>query len=396
MSQFVHHTTLLLLCLIITGCTPIPSQNTSGLIAATFDPSATSPNVTVFISPSPTPLILERCTPDSIQRAQAITPDYTPTTGTFITLQNNTLWQQDRPYRVHGMNYYPRDYPNQRFLTEMDVASIDFELDLIRANGINTLRIFIRHHDLFACEADGAIPYPDRLTRLDNFIHLAGDRGYKIIMVLHHNPDWTDYPLYDMPPHITQQTAYLVSRYAEEPVVMAYDIRDGADVDFRLHRQERVMRWLSMTRDLIRAYAPRQLITVSWSEDMRLAHFDVDFISIQHFGDVEALRQKIAIVKHLVGDQPIVVSALGYDTFHRDEVAQRDHIYRALEAIQYNQLAGWIIWTAFDYPLSVICIEPNCPAEDSPANRFGIWNTSYFPKRSLDAIRLATGVAQEK
>lgn len=382
-------------CLLLVACTPTPPQNSSGLVASTFDPNSVAPEITPFVPPSATPLALERCTPDSIERAQAITPSYTPTTGTFITIQNNALWQDDRPYPVYGINYYPRDYPNQRFLTEMDVPTIDFELDLIRVNGINTLRIFIRYHDLFACEADGAIARPDNLTRLDDFIRLAGGRGYKIIMVLHHDPAWEDYPLYDMPTHITQQTTYIVQRYADEPVIMAYDIRDGTDADFQTYRQERVITWISAMRDLIREYAPNQLVTVSWLDNMDVVNLDVDFISVQHFGDVNSLRQKIAIVKNVVRDKPIIVSALGYATFEMDELAQRDNLYRAFEAIQRNELAGWAVWTAFDYPLTAFCIEPNCPAQDSHANRFGIWNTSYFPKRALDAIRLATGIAQE-
>lgn len=383
------------ICMMLVACTPAPPQNSSGLVASTFDPNNIPPEITAFVPPSATPLALERCTPDSIQRAQAITPDYVPTIGGFITIQNNAFWHDDRPYPLYGINYYPRDYPNQRFLTEMDVPAIDFELDLIRINGINTLRIFIRYHDLFACEADGAIARPENLARLDEFIRLAGERGYKIIMVLHHDPDWEDYPLYDMPTHITQQTTYIVQHYADEPVIMAYDIRDSADTDFRAYRQQRVINWITIMRDLIREYAPNQLVTVSWLDDMNVANLDVDFISVQHFGDVNSLRQKIAIVKNLVRDKPIIISALGYATFEMDELAQRDNLYRAFEAIQRNELAGWAVWTAFDYPLTAFCIEPNCPAQDSPANRFGIWNTSYFPKRALDAIRLATGVAQE-
>jgi hypothetical protein len=378
------------------GCTPTPPQNTSGLVAATFDPNAIAPEITPFVPPSSTPLALERCTPDSIERAQAITPDYMPSSGEFISIQNGVFWQTDRPYPIYGINYYPRDYPNHRFLTETDVPSIDFELDLIRVNGINTLRIFIRYDDLFACEADGAIARPDYLIRLDDFIRLAGGRGYRLILVLHHEPDWDVYPLYDMPAHITQQTTYLVKRYADEPTIMAYDIRDGADADFRMYRRERVISWITAMRDIIKQHAPKQLITVSWSDDVSVGDLGMDFISIQDFGDVEALRQKIAIIKNVVIDKPIIVSAVGYATFDIDELAQRDKLYRALEAIQRNHLAGWVIWTAFDYPLSAICQEPFCPAEDSPANRFGIWNTSYFPKRALDVIRLATGVAQER
>lgn len=380
---------------LLVGCTPTPPQNNSGLSIATFDPNANIAEITPFILPSPTPLTLEHCTADSVERALAIIPAYTPSTGTFITIQNGVLWQTDKPYPVYGINYYPRDYPNQRFLTEMDVPAIDFELDLMRVNGLNTLRIFIRYQDLFACEADGIIPRPDNLARLDQFIQTAGGRGYKLILVLHHDPNWDEYPLYDMPPHITAQTEFIGQRYANEPIIMAYDIRDGGDDDYRQYRKTAVLQWLDTMRGLLHQVAPNQLITASWTENIADTIPYVDFISFMHFGDIDSLRQKIAIVQASASDKPILLSSVGYATYDNDELVQREAIYRAIEAVQRNQLAGWIIWTAFDYPLTAICEDPNCPAQDSPANRFGIWNTSYFPKRALDAIRLATGVAQE-
>ncbi|MCU0479631.1 MAG: glycoside hydrolase family 5 protein [Anaerolineae bacterium] len=383
-----------LLCLLV-ACTPTPPPNTSGLTIATFDPNAPNPEITPFVQPSPTPLTLERCTPDSIDRALAIIPTYTPSAGAFITIQNGQLWQTDKPYPVYGINYYPRDYPNHRFLTEMDVPAIDFELDLMRVNGLNTLRIFIRYQDLFACEADGTIPRPDNLLRLDQFIQTAGARGYKLIVVLHHDPAWDEYPLYAMPPHITAQTAYIARRYADEPIIMAYDIRDAGDTDYRQYRKTAVLRWLDAMRAILDEYAPNQLITATWMTDITDTIPYVDFISFGHFDDVESLRQKIAILQSVAGDKPILLSSVGYATYEMDELAQREAIYRAIEAVQRNNLAGWVIWTAFDYPLTAICQDPNCPAADNPSNRFGIWNTSYFPKRALDAIRLATGVAQE-
>lgn len=380
---------------LLVGCTPTPPQNNSGLSIATFDPNATIAEITPFILPSPTPLTLEHCTADSVERALAIIPTYTPSTGTFITIQNGDFWQGDKPYPIYGINYYPRDYPNQRFLTEMDVPAIDFELDLMRVNGLNTLRIFIRYQDLFACEADGTIPRPDNLVRLDQFIQTAGGRGYKLIIVLHHDPNWDEYPLYDLPPHITAQTEFIAQRYANEPIIMAYDIRDGGDEDYRQYRKTEVLHWLDTMRGLLDENAPNQLITASWEENITDTIPYVDFVSFKHFGDVDSLRQKIAIVQASAGDKPILLSAVGYATYDSDELSQREAIYRAIEAIQRNELTGWVIWTAFDYPLTAICEDPNCPAQDNPANRFGIWNTSYFPKRALDAIRLATGIAQE-
>jgi hypothetical protein len=337
------------------------------------------------------------CPPGMVSDALARLPEYTPTAGDFVRVQGGRLTLGGERYTVYGINYYPRDYPDWRFLTQMDVESITFELDLIRSSGLNTLRIYLRHGDLFVCPGNGAIPVPENFARLDNLIYAAGMRGFKLILVLNHDADLTVFPLYDSPPHSEQQMTFLVERYRDEPAVMAYDLRDRGDADFVGSEQftrEGTLEWLARTAALIRQVAPDQLVTVGWENDSALSAPLVDFVSFHSFDDIDLLRQEIAILKAATS-RPLLLAAVGYNTVETDEFGQRLAFQRVFEAAQRNDLAGWVIWTAFDYPLSVMCIEPDCPGKDSQDNHFGIWNTSYFPKRALDAVEQATGVGAQ-
>jgi len=336
-----------------------------------------------------TPVPPASCDGLTVDNALTDTATYQPTIGSYVQAEDGALTLFGAVYPVYGINYYPRDYPDGLFLTEMDVDAVLLELDLMNQSGINTLRIHLRHDDLFQCPGDGAIPIPGNVLRLDAFIRAAGERGFKLILVLNTEADLVQFPLYEMPGHIAEQMRFIADRYRAEPAVMAYDLRPRGDADYTTgpFAREQVLLWLAQAATIIRERAPEQLITAGWDDDAAVTAPLVDFVSFQHFGSVDALRQEIALLTDATR-KPILLAAFGYNSFDLNELEQRDVMFRALEAVDRNALAGWVIWTAFDYPLALLC--PDC--EPSPLHRYGVWNTSYFPKRAVDAIELATGV----
>lgn len=391
---------LSVLILALVACTPEPPQNTSGLEAVTAVPSDMGALPTRSVEVTPTPLVAALPTPppcpaSSVEQAiAALAPYGSPELTEFVRVRDGQLFLGDDPYPLYGAVYVPRDYPGERFLTQSDEDSLQFELGLMRDAGLNTLRVFLRHDDLFICPGNGAVPLADRFERLDTFIRLAANNGFRLILVLNHDPDLVVYPLYAMPDHTEAQLAFIAERYREEAAVMAFDLRDAGDEDVaRLTFFYDIDQWLEWATRAVRSSAGQQLVTVSWSDGADVTAPYVDVVSFQHFGSVDALRQEIASLK-AVADQPLVVSALGYNTYDQNEIGQRQSYFRALEAIEQNALAGWIVGAAFDHPLPLLCpiSQPDCETPEGPATRAGLWNTSYFPKRALDAIQLATGV----
>jgi hypothetical protein len=327
--------------------------------------------------------------------------EYTPTTGSYVRIIDGGFVLNNRPFTVWGVNYFPRDNPGAKFMTDTDVDFIGFELDLIRASGINTLRIFLRFDQLFTCPGNGAVPNAENFVRLDAFIRAAASREMKLILVLNEAPDLSIYPLYTSPHHITDQLVYLLTRYRNEPTILAWDLRDGGDMDYLSEvagesKFERalVLDWLTKTAILARQTDPNHPITANWHTDTEVTIPSVDFVSFQHYGDFDTLRQRIAVLKAETS-KPILLSAIGYSTFDGlDETGQRNLLFQAFEAVQRNNLGGWVVWTAFDYPLTVTCEGEGCLSEDSAMHHFGLWNTSYFPKMAVQAVREITGVEE--
>lgn len=366
---------VLLICLFCVGCgTALPP--TSNVQVVTALP-------TVKTSPTITPQEIhyiesESC---SITGDMPQLTEYVPTSVDWITIQNSQLMANNAPFSIYGVNYYPRLTPFDLFLTESETDVIAKELDVIVPSGINTLRIFVSLEQLFSCESQ-AVPNIESFTLLEDMIHVFAQKRLHLIIVLFsdiRNPS----------PSSWDQLQYFVSRYGDEPAIIAWDVLDKGDRLYDALSSEVVLTWLANAILAIRQVDDKHLITASWETNTNDTEPLVDIVSFQHFGDYLPLRQEIANLKATT-NKPIVLSAIGYSTFDVDETAQRNLIFQGIEEVRNNNLAGWSIYMAFDYPTSVTCVAPDCPAKPASINFYGIWNTSYFPKLAVDAVKRVT------
>jgi len=308
-------------------------------------------------------------------------PSYTPSTMELVTADGSQLIVNDTRYTVNGVNYYPRMSPFEHFLIESEAEIIGKELDVIAPSGINTLRIFVSSEQLFLCDTV-ATPNFDTFNRLDEIISTIASKNFHLIIVLNQQLD-------DVQQSSWEQLQFITRRYTNEPAILAWDVLDKGDTFYDDYSAETVLTWLANAILAIRQVDNQHLITASWESNTMDTAELVDLVSFQHFGDYLPLRQEIANLKAGT-DKPILLSAIGYSTFDLDETAQRNLLFQAFEEVRFNDLAGWSIFSAFDYPTSVTCIEPNCPAKARSLNHFGIWNTSYFPKLAVDAVKRVT------
>lgn len=306
---------------------------------------------------------------------------YTPSAMDWVTVDASQLAVNDTPYIVYGVNYYPRMSPFELFLTDSETDVIGKELDVIASSGINTVRIFLSLEQLFICE-NQTIPNGEPFSLLDDIISTIASKDFRINIVLHQQ-------INDIEQTSWEQLQFIVSRYANEPAILAWDVLDKGDSFYDDLSPEAVLTWLANAILAIRQVDSQHLITASWESNAIDTVHLVDVVSFQHYGDYLPLRQEIANLKAGT-DKPIILSAIGYSTFDLDETAQRNLLFQAFEEVRFNDLAGWMIYNAFDYPTSVTCTKPDCPAKPESLNFFGIWNTSYFPKLAVDAVKRVT------
>jgi tetratricopeptide (TPR) repeat protein len=333
-------------------------------------------------SPSPTP---PACLSDSPPRPDpAQTVSFDP--SQFVTAQTGQLHLAGQPFYVRGVNYYPRQAPWERFFSEADPAQMARELAAIRAAGFNTLRIFLPYQPLFTCQPEDAIPNEANFARLDTLFRLAGEHDLKLIVTLNDVPDLLFRPLYTDWEHYDAQTVYIVRRYRHEPALLAWDMRNGGDSDYDDFHRAAIIDWLAHLSGLIRQHDPNHLITAGWDADPAATAPYVDILSLQYWAEPDELQAQLEAYQ-TTPDKPVLLLSTGHHSFAESpdephtEQEQAAYLGQMIRAAEQEKLAGWLIWTAFDFVPA--------PGQAAAAgHHFGLWRTDLSPKPALEALPL--------
>jgi hypothetical protein len=331
------------------------------------------------LTPPPPPT----CSAEAVAAAQL--PPYEPVgTGDFVRLAGGAFTVDGQPFRVRGVNYYPSTAPWRRFLTDTDLDVAAQELDLIAGAGLNTIRVFLWYEALFDCPGSGVVPKLAAFARLEGVIRLAWERGLRVLVTLNDLPDLLVRPLYTFPEVADAQTAYIVSRYRDEPAILAWDLRNEGDIDYiRGHATSRtVINWLRNLSAAVRRIDPNHLITAGWNEGSQITDSAVDFLSFHHWRTSENLRQRIATFRN-ASRKPILLQEIGYPARGAggpNPEAAAVRLRESLTVAESDGLLGWLVWTAFDFPTTATCVPPACPSPDNSEHHFGLWTTDYRPK----------------
>jgi endo-1,4-beta-mannosidase len=271
-------------------------------------------------------------------------------------------------------------------LTETDLKEVDQEFDLIQGAGFNTVRIFLWYAGLFNCPGSGAVPNPDAFARLDGVLKLAAQHKLHVIVTLNDLPDLTMHPLYTEPDSAAAETAYLVKRYQNEGIILAWDVRNEGDSDYGAFSAPVVLNWLKQTIAQIRQLDSNHLITAGWGSNAQATIGLVDFVSFHYYGNLQGLMQRLNPLRAITS-KPILLEESGVRTFGVSEQDQSSQMHDALAFIDSSGSAGWVVWTAFDFPRDATCIPPACPDKENGQQHFGLWHTDYTPKAAVDMLK---------
>jgi len=285
------------------------------------------------------------------------------------------------------VNYYPAQAPWRHFLTVSTPDQFDHDFDLIEAEGLNTIRIFLWYGGLFDCPGSGIVPNLAGFARLDALFHAAAARGLRVLVTLNDLPDLFEHPLYTEADLPAVQTDFIVTRYLNEPAILGWDVRNEGDVDYirGYARHADVAAWLTRMAIDVRAHDPNHLITAGWEEDSNQTIDDVDFVSFHHWTTADALHSRIVALRGATG-KPTVVEEIGYSTASAGETNQADYLQAALQTAETDHVAGWIVWQAFDTRPEWACNPPDCPGPDNAEYHFGLWRADGSPKPAAQAI----------
>jgi hypothetical protein len=331
------------------------------------------------------------------QQAAALTVSTYTTSGfkTFIRLENGSLWDGTQPFSVRGINYMPAQTPQYHFLIDTPDAVVRSDLGKFQAIGLNTIRIFLWHDGLFMCEGSGTVPLPGAVRFLDRFLRMAAESGFRVIVTLNDQPDLDSYPIYENPSHTWQQFEYLITRYANEPAILAWDVRSGGDVDYGADpdqparfTKERVLTWLRRAVRTIKRIDANHLVTASWQYSPVDTLPYVDFVSLHRPASFDEMRRQVGEIEISATPKPILLAGFGVSTFTGSETEQSTEILSHMRYAEENGLLGWVAWQAFDFPVNRICQPMPCREMDNASLHEGLWTSDGTAKAVVQDIKL--------
>jgi endo-1,4-beta-mannosidase len=295
----------------------------------------------------------------------------------------NQLHIDDQPFIARGVNYYPRNTPWDRFLPDSSLGDIGKELHLISAAGFNTIRIFLWYDPLFECAPETASPDAGAFRKLDAIITMAARLNLRLIVTLNDLPDLTFRPLYTDYSRYDAQTAFIVDRYKNEPAILAWDLRNEGDIDYQSPKhpnRDSVLAWLKHISGIVRAIDTNHLTTAGWLENTLETADMVDILSFHHWSGVEDLTNQISYLARR-SPKPILVEEVGYSSPNKAETNQAKLLGAAVKAAEQKGTAGWLVWTAFDFPPT--------GQEINSQNNYGVWHNDLSPKPALNTLPLS-------
>ena len=227
-------------------------------------------------------------------------------------------------------------------------------------------------------------------------MRLATDYDFRLIVTLNDMPDLV--ALYDNPQYIQEQTRFIINRYQNEPAILAWDLRNEGDIDYGSRSilqtqvpRTQVLQWLKETSALVRSIDSNHLLTAGWLNEAHSTAPYVDFISFHHWTSANDLEHRIRAL-HLTTSKPILLQEVGYSTHHANITpqGQADLLETIIQTSEEQGLLGWMIWTAFDFPITATCYPSPCQSPDNAEHDFGIWTVDYVPKPAVEMIRQYT------
>ncbi|MBP7961000.1 MAG: cellulase family glycosylhydrolase [Caldilineaceae bacterium] len=297
----------------------------------------------------------------------------------FVGVRAGQLWLDEQPFEVAGINYYPKATPWDEFWPNYDPAVTAADFAHIRALGLNTVRVFVPYVHPGGPKVDPAI-----LDGLGDLLDQAEDQGLKVIVTLF---DFRgDYNIL-LWPNADRHMETLLTTFRDHPAILAWDLKNEADLDYDSAGQTTVDAWLLHIARLARRLDPNHLLTVGWSSPEAAAVADpaladlLDLVSFHFYAPAVELADRYAALRVVALDRPILLGEFGLPTWNsplfphgHTEAEQAVYYADLLTALGATDAAGSLAWTLYDF-------------EHVPATVAGRWPWQTGPQRQLGLLR---------
>ncbi|MDZ4722005.1 MAG: cellulase family glycosylhydrolase [Roseiflexaceae bacterium] len=312
----------------------------------------------------------------------------------MVSVRGTDLVLDGKPYAIAGINYYPQATPWELFWPNYTPALIERDLVRMRSLGLNTVRIFIPYEQF-----GGRDVRPDLLDRLGDFLDRAHANQLKVIVTLF---DFRgDYnPL--LWPQSDRHLETILTRFMDHPAILAWDLKNEPDLDYKRVGRETVDLWLAHSLRLARTYDPHHLITIGWSSAEVATTFGqaLDLISFHDYLPPQGLLARYAQLRTALPGRPIILGEYGLPTWNspffpngHTEAEQANYYADVLSALHTTDAAGSLAWTLYDYGRVPASVAGSWPWQTGPQQQLGLLHANGTPKPAAALLRPGADLA---
>lgn len=281
---------------------------------------------------------------------------------------------------IRGINYYPQQTPWQMFGEQFDENIIDTDFLRIQKLGLNTIRIFVPYADF-----GEATIRNDKLERLQLTLDLAEKNGLKVMVTLF--DFYGDYTIHNWT--LTHRHAeQIVNALKGHTALLAWDIKNEPDLDFKARGKERVMAWLAQMISEIKTWDTKHPVTIGWSNPVAAEHLSemVDFASFHYYLEPSDFSDAFARLKSSVPNKTILLQEYGYSSYDGlwnlylgSEEDQATYFSQMQEMLKEHDLP-FMLWTLYDFETIPKTVVGNLPWRKGKQRYFGIIDKEGLPK----------------
>ncbi len=306
-------------------------------------------------------------------------------TGHLTMVEGDKIYVDHREFQIKGINYYPQKTPWDMFGNDFDPNVIQQDFDSIKAMGLNTVRIFLQYEDF-----GKAAVKEEKLQKLQQVLDKAENKGIKVIITLF--DFYGDYLVLDWT--LTHRHAeQIVSTFKNHKAILAWDIKNEPNLDFKSRGKENVVAWLREMTKQIKQYDPNHLVTIGWSDiaSANILQDEVDFVSFHYYQDIDDFEELYAAMSAKI-DKPIVLQEFGlsssrgfWNPFGASEKKQAEY-YEQFREITQKQNIHYLFWTLYDFETIPTDVVGSLPWRKHKQKYFGVIDSEGNKKKVLEFI----------
>lgn len=269
------------------------------------------------------------------EKNDAFTEDFKPASSTVTAIK--------------GINYYPQATPWDMYGHKFNIDTIAKDFNLIKKTGLSSIRIFVPYDDFGKAQVK-----PEKLNKLKQILDAAEAKKLKVVVTLF--DFYGDYSILNWTLN-HQHAKTIVSSLKDHPALLAWDIKNEPNLDFKSRGPSLVTAWLDHMIDLVKNIDTKHAVTIGWSniESASILNNKLDFISFHYYENLNNLEAAYKKLKSEIPHKPIAITEYGlssykgfWNPFGNTESDQSDYHKKAQSIFSTNSMS-FMSWTLYDF-----------------------------------------------